>query len=361
MSDIVGNLYELSNAHGPSGFEGPVRNIVRRELEGLCDNLETDGMGSLMGHFRGSDLSGPTVMIAAHMDEVGLMVRYITAEGYVKFQTLGGWLDQALINQRWIIHTKLGPVDGLTGIKTPHVMSAESRNQVFKRDGLFLDVGATSKEDAQERLGITPGDPITPDSKVSPMAGNNLLIGKAWDDRVGLAVMIDVLNRLDGVSISSNLYAVATVQEEVGLRGAQTSSYKIRPEVGVNLESGVAGDYPGTSQDESQEKLGKGPTIFLHDSSMIPNLALRNLFVETAEEQNISVQFDVLSGYGEDGAEMQRSHDGAPSINISVPTRYLHSHNSVINLEDVGKTVDLVVSVIKGLDRESVDGLRNFG
>jgi len=360
MADILDNLYELSNAHGPSGFEGQIRNIMRRELDPFCDNLETDGLGSLIGHFKGSDVSGPKVMMAAHMDEVGLMVKYITAEGYVKFQTLGGWLDQALINQRWIIHTKLGPVDGLTGIKTPHVMSADSRNQIFKRDGLFLDVGAASKEDAQERLGITPGDPVTPASKVSRMVGSQLLVGKAWDDRVGLAVMIEILNRLNSVNISSNLYVVATVQEEVGLRGAQTSSHQIRPAIGINLESGVAGDYPGTSQDESQEKLGKGPAIFLHDSSMIPNLDLRDLFVEIAEEEKIPVQFDVLSGYGEDGAEMQRSHDGVPSINISVPTRYLHSHNGIISLDDVARTVDLVVSVTKRLDSKTVNKLKSF-
>lgn len=152
-------LEELSNAYGPSGYGGPVREIVRREMTPIADAVDTDGVGSLiarLGHAGGS----PRIMLAGHMDEVGLMVRYITPGGYVKFQTLGGWLDQSLINQRWAIVTRTGVIYGITGIKTPHVMTQEARNQLFKREQMFIDVGASSREDAEERLGIQPGDPI---------------------------------------------------------------------------------------------------------------------------------------------------------------------------------------------------------
>ena len=146
-------LERLSNAHGPTGFEGPVRAIVREELSGIADSLETDGVGSLIARIDGTSAS-PRIMFAAHMDELGLLVRRITAEGYLKFQPLGGWLDQALINQRWVVLTRNGPVPGLTGIKTVHVMSPDDRGKVFKRDEMFIDVGATSREDAATRLTI---------------------------------------------------------------------------------------------------------------------------------------------------------------------------------------------------------------
>ena len=359
MDNVESLLQELTNAHGPSGFEGPVRAIMQRELSGLCDGLETDGIGSLIGRL-GEESGSPRVMMAAHMDEVGLMVKLITKEGYVMFQTLGGWLDQALINQRWVIMTRNGPVLGVTGVKTPHVMTAEARGQLFKKEQMFIDVGASSKEDAEERLAIRPGDPVAPDSLFTSLNGGSLYMAKAWDDRVGLGVIVEVMRRLRESPPPCTLYGVATVQEEIGLRGAHTSSYAVEPDLGINLETGVASDYPGITQEEAQEKIGNGPSIFLHDSSMVPNLKLRDLFVDTARENDIPVQFDVLSGYGEDGAEMQRSRSGAPSINIAIPTRYLHSHNGIISRQDFDRTVDLVVAVVRKLDSDTVRELRSF-
>ena len=359
MDNVESLLEELTNAYGPSGFEGPVRSIMQRELFPICPHIETDGIGSLMARL-GEEGSRPRIMMAAHMDELGLMVKFVTAEGYVRFQPLGGWLDQALINQRWVILTGNGSVPGITGIKTVHVMTTEARTQLFKREQMFIDVGASSLEDAEERLGIRPGDPIAPDSNFTPLSGGSLYLAKAWDDRVGLGVMVEVMRRLQGAPLPNSLYAVATVQEEVGLRGAHTSSYHVEPDIGINLEAGVAGDYPGISQEESQERVGKGPAIFLHDTSMLPNLKLRDLLIDVAKENEIPVQFDVLSGYGEDGAEMQRSRGGVPTINIAVPTRYLHSHYGIISRKDFDRTVDLVTAVIQRLDASTVERLKSF-
>jgi len=153
---------------------------------------------------------------------------------------------------------------------------------------------------------------------------------------------------------------VSTVQEEVGLRGAKTSSFLVNPDIGINIESGVAADYPGITQDEAQERLGNGPGIFLHDTTMLPNLKLRDLVIDVSEENNIPLQFEVLAGYGEDGAEMQRSHGGVPSINIAVPTRYLHSHYGVISRQDFDRTVELVTAVIQRLDADTVRHLKSF-
>src|SRR5690606_30729696 len=175
----AGLLERLSNAYGPTGFEGPVRAIVREELEPVADSLETDGVGSLIARLDGS-AERPRIMFAAHMDELGLLVRRITKEGYLKFQPLGGWLDQSLINQRWVVLIRNGPVPGVTGIKTVHVMTPEDRGKVFKRDDIFIDVGARDREDAEQRLGIRPGDAVAPDSRFEAMAGGDLYLGKAW-------------------------------------------------------------------------------------------------------------------------------------------------------------------------------------
>jgi len=352
-------LEELSNAYGLSGFEGPVRVIVRRELTPLADRIETDGLGSLIAVL-GRNADAPRVMMAAHMDELGMMVKHVTENGYVKFQTLGGWLDQALINQRFVILTRKGEVRGITGLKTPHVMAPEERGRITRRDDIFIDVGATSRQDAEERLGIRPGDPVAPDSRFAVLNGGPLYVGKAWDDRAGVAVMIEVMRRLKENPPTVTVFAAATVQEEIGLRGAHTSSYIIKPDIGISLEAGVSADYPGISADEAQERLGRGPGMFLHDSTMLPNLKLRDLFIDVAKEKSLPLQFDVLNGYGEDGAEMQKSFAGIPSVNITVPTRYLHNHNGIIHRLDFDRAVDLVTEVIRKLDGETVKRLKQF-
>ncbi len=319
-------------------------------------------MGSLIARIGEEREGTPRVMLSAHMDEVGLMVRQITPEGYLSIQTLGGWLDQALINQRWVVMTRNGPLPGVTGIKTVHVMQPDARGQIFRKEGMFIDVGAQNKDDAEQRLAIRPGDPIAPDSSFAELAGGELYLGKAWDDRVGLAGLVEVAKALreSGQPSEATVYCVATVQEEVGLRGAHTSSFRVMPDVGINLESGVAGDYPGISADEAQEKLGEGPTIFLHDSSMLPNLRLRDMLVTVAEELAMPLQFNVLSGYGEDAAEIQKAGAGTPSINIAVPTRYLHSHNGIIHRGDFASTVRLVAESVRRITPELAAQLASF-
>ncbi|MBM3141275.1 MAG: M42 family metallopeptidase [Candidatus Rokubacteria bacterium] len=359
--DLEPLLADLTNAFGPTGFEGPVRAIMRRELTPSAAAVETDGLGSLIARFDGT-AGRPRVMLAAHMDELGLMVRRITDEGYLKFQPLGGWLDQSLINQRWVVLTATGPIPGVTGIKTVHVMSTEARGRLFRREDMFIDVGARSRQDAEERLGIRPGDPIAPDSRFTPLAGGERYLAKAWDDRVGLAVMVLAVRELRSAASGhpNTVFAVSTVQEEVGLRGAQTSVHAVEPDIGINLESGVAGDYPGISADEAQEQLGAGPSVFLHDGSMLPNLRLRDFVVDVAREANIAIQFDVLTGYGQDGSVIQRSRAGAPSINIAIPTRYLHSHNGIVARHDVLRTARLVAELVRRLDADTVARIRAF-
>ncbi len=349
----------LTEAPGPSAFEESVREIVVQEFEELGADVQFDGLGSVLATFpRSSD--GPVVMVTAHLDEVGLMVQHITPDGFIRVKTLGGWLRQALPDQRWTILGRDGPVMAISGIWTIHVMPAEQRQRVWSLDEIFLDVGATSRAEVEE-MGIRPGDGIAPLSDFAVMA-NGRYAAKAWDDRVGLAVMLVAARRIrdEGIRIPAEVVWVATTQEEIGLRGAQTAVALAEPELGISIEAGVAADFPGIGPTQAQERLGGGPGIFLLDSSMIPNRKLRDFMFDVANESGIPLQADVLTGYGEDGAEIQRFDSGRPSVNITVPTRYLHSHTGIIQRSDFDQAVDLLVAVLRRLDQATVNELASF-
>ena len=360
MDTVEKLLEELTNAPGAAGFEDNVRRIMRRELKPFCDSMVTDEMGSLIARMRGP-VKAPRVMLAAHMDEVSLIVRYVTPDGLIKFQTMGAWLDHALVNQRWHILTRQGPVSGVSGLKSPHTVDNE-RNELFSQatNNVFIDVGATSDADAQDRLGILPGDPIVPDSRFAELNGNSFYVAKAFDDRVGLAVIIETMRALAGERLPVALYAVATVQEEVGSRGAHTSVFKAKPDIAINIEAGLAGDHPGFTQDESQERLGAGPTLFMHDSSILPNLKMRHWIVDVAKKEGIPLQFEVTAGYGDDGDAEQQAYAGVPVVNIGIPTRYLHNHNSVLSRDDFDNTVGLLTTLVRRLTTDEVTRIRRF-
>ncbi|HSG06817.1 MAG TPA: M42 family metallopeptidase [Longimicrobiales bacterium] len=350
----------LTEAPGPSAFEEAVREIVASEFEALGAEIEYDGLGSVLATLPGS-ASGPRVMVTAHLDEVGLMVQHITADGFIRVKMLGGILGQALPDQRWTILGRKGPVTAVSGLRTTHVTPASQRADVWPLEQTFLDVGATSRAEV-ESMGIRPGDGIAPLSDFLVMP-NGRYAAKAWDDRVGLAVMIVAARRIrsEGIRLPAQVVWVATTQEEIGLRGAQTAVEAAKPDLGISIEAGVSADYPGIGPTQAQERLGAGPGIFLLDSSMIPNRKLRDLLFDVAEEENIPLQADVLTGYGEDGAEIQRYDSGRPSVNMTVPTRYLHGHTGIIQRSDFDQAVELLIQVLKRLDRETVAGVSSFG
>ena len=349
-------LGELADAPGPPGFEEAVRKVVVRELRPLSDSISYDGLGSVIAQHGGS---GPRIMLDAHMDELGGIVRRVTPQGYLSMQMLGGWLDQALPDQRWIIIGRKGPVAAVTGIRDVHVVPADERTRVYPRDSLYLDVGARTAAEV-EALGIGPGDPVVPDAPFQVLGSGGRYLGKAWDDRVGLAVVIEALRRLRAEGHPNRLFVAATVQEEVGLRGARTAADLIKPDIGIAIEGGIAGDSPGRNPEETQAVLGGGPGIFLYDSSAIPNRKLVALVAETAERTRIPLQRDLVQGYGDDSAAIQATAGGVPTVNLVVPVRYTHAHNGIIDRADFDRTVALVVALIKRLDAATVARLRDF-
>jgi putative aminopeptidase FrvX len=355
MSDHASLLRELSEVHGVSGFEAQVAAVVRRELEPICE-ITADRLGSVICRLRSSG-PGPRVVLAGHADEIGFMVKLITKEGFVKFQNLGGWWDQVLLGQRVVIETRHGArIVGVIGAKPPHLLPEDKRNAIVKADDMFIDIGASSKEDV-EGLGIRPGDSITPASEYCALSVDKRILGKAWDDRAGVALLVHTLQALAGTALGCELYGVATSQEEVGLRGATTSAHATGPDVALIMETAIAGDVPGITEDESSVKLGGGPTIYLMDGSMIAQTRLRDLVLQTAEEEGIPYQFALLARGGTDGGRYHLNASGTPSIVFGVPTRHIHSHAGIIDLDDYDNTLKLVCKVVEGLNAESVAAL----
>lgn len=348
-------LKEITDASGVSGYEGEVREVIKEHLKDIT-TIESDGLGSVICKKKGASES-PRIMLAGHMDEVGFMVKFVTDKGFVKFSPLGGWWDQVILSQRVMIRTSKGDVLGIIGSKPPHILSDDERGKVVKRKDMFIDVGAANEDEAKEEFGIRPGDPIIPVSPFRVLQNGKTYLAKAWDDRVGCALFIDVIKKLAKEKHPNTVYGVGTVQEEVGLRGARTSAWTIQPDVGIALEVGIAGDVPGVDKADSQEVMGKGPSILVYDSSMIPNLELRDLVIGTAEENDIPFQFSVMERGGTDAGAIHVTMQGVPSIVMGVPCRYIHSHAGIIHRDDYDNAVKLLVAVIKKLDAETVAGL----
>jgi putative aminopeptidase FrvX len=299
MDSTVKLLKDLTEAHGVPGYESPVRALVRNYLDGLGE-ISQDKIGSLICKLEGA-AAGPKVMLAGHMDEIGFMVRHISKEGFLSFIPLGGWFDQVLLGQRVVIKTRQGDVVGVIGAKPIHLLPAEERNKPVQKKDMYIDIGASSLEEV-EAAGVRPGDPVVPRADFVVLANPKTYLSKAFDDRVGTALVISALQALQDKSHPNTLYGVATVMEEVGVRGATTSVRAVDPDVAIILESDIAGDVPGIKETESAVKLGKGPSVLIFDARMIPNLKLRDLLLQTAEEIGVPVQLSSVEGGATDGS-----------------------------------------------------------
>ena len=352
----VTTLQQLADAPGPPGFEEPVRKVLVDMMKPLSSTLTFDGLGSIIATH---GTSGPRVMVDAHMDELGGMIRRVTPRGLLTMQMLGGWLDQALVDQRWIIIGSKGPVHAVTGIRDVHVVPADERTRVYSRDSLFLDIGATSEAEVAA-MGVSPGDPVVPDSPFTILNGTDNYLAKGWDDRVGCAVIVEAMRRLSTAPHPNQLFWTITTQEEIGLRGAESAAAVVKPDLAIAIEGGITGDVFGGHPEETQVRLGGGPGIFLYDSSALPNRKLTALIKQTAMEKKIPLQVDLVQGYGDDSAELQRSNGGVPTINMVVPIRYTHAHNGVMNRRDFDQMVELLVAVLQKLDAATVTKIRDF-
>lgn len=353
LDETLTMLKELTDAKGIPGNEREPREVMKKYITPYADKIKTDGLGSLIAKKVGNE-DGPKIMVAGHLDEVGFMITQIDDKGFLRFQTVGGWWGQVMLAQRVTIVTRKGDVTGVIGSKPPHILPAEARKKPVDIKDMFIDIGASSREEVME-WGVRPGDMVVPYFEFTVMNNEKMLLAKAWDNRIGCAIAIDVLKQLKGVDHPNIVYGVGTVQEEVGLRGARTAAQKIKPDIAFGVDVGIAGDTPGVSEKEAQGKMGKGPQIILYDASMVSHKGLRDFVTDTADELGIPYQFDAIAGGGTDSGAIHITHKGVPSLSITIATRYIHSHAAMLHRDDYENAVKLIVEVIKRLDRETVD------
>lgn len=347
---------DLTDANSIPGHEKEARDVMESYIKPYANDVYTDHLGSLIAEKTGEE-NGPKIMIAGHLDEVGFMVTRIDDEGFLYFQTVGGWWGQVMLAQRVTIMTKKGNITGIIGSKPPHILSPEARKKPVEIKDMFIDIGAANKKEA-ESYGVTPGDSIVPYFEFTPLQNEKMLLAKAWDNRIGCAIAIEVLKQLKDEKHPNTVYGVGTVQEEVGLRGAKTSTNLIQPDIGFAVDVGIAGDTPGVSKKDADSKLGEGPQIILYDASMVSHKGLRDFVIECADENNIPYQYATMAGGGTDSGSIHLTGNGVPSLSITIATRYIHTHAAILHRDDFDHAVKLITEVIKGLDKQKLQEIR---
>ena len=357
----------LCNASGPSGFERETALLCKEYASGFADRVYNDNIGNLMFEKNGGD--GPTVLFAAHMDECGFILTGIESHGYLTFNQLGGWFDQVLLGQRVIVMSRKGHLNGVIACKPPHLMESEEIKKVVTKDKMFIDIGCANKEEAEE-CGARLGDCVVPDSrfhwftktafKDGKKAGSRTLaMGKAFDDRLGVCTILDLLKTLKEGKIEhpNKVVSACTVQEEVGTRGAKTVANSVRPDVAIVVDVDIAGDVPGIDPILAPAKMGGGPAVTIWDGGMIPNQPLKELVFKVCEKKKIPYQLSYVKGGSTDGMAIHVANTGVPTIAVGIPVRHIHSHVGVFDLQDQENANKLCVELVKALDRETVESL----
>ncbi len=338
-------LEKLCIAHGVSGFENEVLDILKEELGRSCDEVSADSFGNIIGKKGRGDKK---IMLAAHMDEVGFMVKHITSDGFLNFVKIGGIDNRVLLNQRVLIRTRKGDVFGLIGSKPPHLQKPEERKKVVKHEEMFIDIGVKTKKEAEKKVEI--GDPIIFEPNYGKLNGK-LYYGKAIDNRIACYILVKIMESLPK-NLKKTVYAVGSAQEEVGLKGARVAAFKLDPDYAIAVDTTLAGDTPEISEKESSLCLGKGPAITITEASgrgVITHPKVKDVIMKSAKKKKIPVQIDVLEGGMTDAAIIYLTREGIPSGVISIPTRYIHGPSAVFHMKDVDNTVKLAVEAIKNL------------
>lgn len=348
-------LRRLSLAAGPPGAEGEVRDLVRETVR-PAGSISYDRLGSVLCEARGTT-EAPRVALFAHLDEVGFLVQAITDEGRLALVPLGHWWGHVLLAQRVEVLGSRGKVAGIVGSKPPHFLSATEKGRVLEVEEMHVDVGASTRAEALD-LGIRVGDPVVPAGRFVEMGAPGVLSSKAFDDRVGVGVMCEVLLALPEAAHPNTVIGVGSVQEEVGCRGAATASEAARPDVGIVLEGTPADDLPGAR--DRQAVLGGGPQIRFSDPTALSNRRLVRLVEEAAAARGIAVQLAVRRTGGTDAKSVHVHGTGVPTVVIGVPTRYIHTHAGMIQWADYVAARDLVLEVVRRLDAEAVARLTRF-
>ncbi|ANY72253.1 peptidase M28 [Paenibacillus ihbetae] len=350
MNESTRELFRtLTEFPAAPGFERELRAWVKNALSPYTEEFVQDRLGSLFAVLRGDD-AGPRVMVAGHMDEVGFMVTGISEAGMVRFQPLGGWWSQAVLAQRLQIITDNGPIAGVVGSIPTHLLDEAQRSKPVDIKSMYIDIGADNKAEA-ESFGIRPGQQIVPICEFTPLANPKKIMAKAWDNRYGVGLAIELVQALHGEKLPNTVYAGATVQEELGLRGARTAANLIQPDIFFGLDASAANDMMG---DKSQfGQLGQGALLRIFDPTMLTHRGMVEYVQDTAETNKIKYQYFVSPG-GTDAGQVHLSGIGVPSTIIGICSRYIHTSSSIIHTDDYEAAKELLIKLVKGLDRTTL-------
>lgn len=343
---LIENLEKLSNACGVAGREQEVRELLIKMLKPYADEIVVDKLENVIAIKKGKKNS-PKIMIAAHMDEIGLMVKNITKEGFLQFTKMGGIDDRILLAQKVNVFTEKGKLPGIIGSKPPHIQKEEERKKIVTFDEMFIDIGAENRDDVKA-MGVKVGDSVVFDVAFRSI-GKDIVMGKAFDNRAGCSVMIETFKALEKTDCT--VYAAGTVQEELGLRGAGTAAYGLDPDVGIALDVTIAGDIPGVREFDTTVKIGKGPALTVSDSGLVTHPKILRWFMDAAAENKINYQLETGLLGSTDAARIALTRQGIPSGTISVPARYIHSPTGMINLKDVQNAAKLAIAVVQKIEK----------
>ena len=339
-------LKRIIEAAGISGYEKEIAHIMCNELKKSCDEVKVDSFGNVIAR---KGRGKKKIMLAAHMDEIGFMVKHITKEGYIHFIKVGGIDDRVLPAQRVVIKAKKGDCVGVIGTKPPYLQKDEDKKQPLKYEDMFIDIGCSSIEEAKKRVEVGDVAIFEPNSGV---LNGKLYYGKAVDDRIGCYALIKIMEKL---KVDAEIYAVATGQEEVGLKGARTAAFNVSPDYAIVIDTTIAGDTPLITERESSLKLGEGVAITIIEASgrgVIVNEKIKDLLMDTARKNKIKYQVDVIDGGVTDGAMIYMNKEGVPTGVLSIPTRYIHSPTGVFHIDDLDSAAKLTIKAIEQLAKQ---------
>jgi len=354
MQEIIETLRKLVMAPGPTGFEEEVAKVFIEEIKDFVDEIEIDTLGNVIAVKKGAKKNGPKLMMAAHLDEVSFIVKHVDDRGWVYFDLLGFADDRTLPGQLVTIHTKMGSVTGVIGIKGKLAAKPEELAKSIPISDMWIDVGVSSKAEIQ-KLGIRVGDPITFSKRFDTFGCSDMVYAPSLDDRLGCAVLVETLKRLKKEDCEATIYAVGTVQEEIGCKGAKVAAYAIDPDMALILDTTI-GEDPVTSDKDAPIKLGRGPAIRLMDenwSAIIGHITpqrVKELLIRVAETEKIPYQLDVLGKVATDASVVHLSGRGVLTGTILVPRRYFHSPIEVANIADVENAIRFVTAAVKRID-----------
>ncbi|MHA2298136.1 MAG: M42 family metallopeptidase [Candidatus Hodarchaeales archaeon] len=342
---LIERQKKLSEIIGVSGYEEKVREFIQKELEELDLDLKVDGLGNLLGIRKTQQSGGKRVLLDAHMDEIGFMVNHVYDDGYLGFAPIGGWDNRMLTGSRIIMETAKGNHYGTISSKPPHITTVKERERAPKAHELFVDIGYTSAEDAAE-VGVRIGTVFTLDGTFIELFGG-ILLGKAFDDRTGCNIIVQVLKELEGQELKHEIMFNFSVQEEVGTRGARTGAYTLNPDLALALENTVAADMPGVPKNRMPTTFNGGPAISVADRSVLCSPWIVELLEKAAKTAGITYQFKKPVFGGTDAGAISQVRGGVPVGVLSVPSKYIHSPNTMIRVEDISNTVKIVKTFVQ--------------